>query len=184
MADAAPQVPPLNDDDRDNLVAYLDGELDEAATAAVEAKLILDPAQRAEATMLRKTWDLLDHLPRPQPSGSFTNRTLERISAYRTSPLQARYRLLRGPWALGVGWAAAVLLATAAGFAGSRFLPHHLPASDPNKNVQLEGEQELIRDLRVIQNKRLYEHVDNIEFARMLADPDDPDLFGDDNQGS
>src|SRR5207248_135059 len=66
--------PPLEE-----LVAYLDGELGEQETETVEAQISLNPAVRREAEALRKTWDLLDYLPRPQPATDFTNRTLSRL---------------------------------------------------------------------------------------------------------
>jgi hypothetical protein len=174
-------LPPLDDEDRENLVAYLDGELDESAAAAVEARLSLDNSSRSEAELLKKTWDLLDYLPRPEPSPAFTHRTMERISALRTAPLTSRVHRLP-TWALGVGWVAALLLVTAGGFAGGRFLPHPAPATP--EGARIEGEQEMIRDLRVIKNRRLYQHVDSIDFIKMLADPNDPDFFGEENQGS
>ena len=65
----------LNDEERDELVAYLDGELDEQAARDVEARLGRDPRAKAEAEALRRTWNLLDYLPRPEPSGDFTHRT-------------------------------------------------------------------------------------------------------------
>src|SRR5262249_41070651 len=70
-------MPQLTDEDRANLVAYLDGELDAEAAQALEAKLSVDPTARAEADALKRTWELLDYLPRPEPSPSFTHRTLE-----------------------------------------------------------------------------------------------------------
>src|SRR5438105_6476999 len=70
----------LNDDDRANLTAYLDGELDEDAAQALEAKLSQDPDARAEVEQLRQTWTMLDYLPRAAPSSSFTHRTMEKLS--------------------------------------------------------------------------------------------------------
>ena len=40
----------LSDEDRAELVAYLDGELDEKSTLELEARLSRDPQARAEAT--------------------------------------------------------------------------------------------------------------------------------------
>ena len=71
---------PLNDDEKADLVAYLDGELDEPATQAVEAKIAADPDARAELDALKQTWGMLDYLPKTNPSPNFTNRTLERLS--------------------------------------------------------------------------------------------------------
>src|ERR1700757_428871 len=79
MTDAAP----LSDEERDDLVAYLDGELKGAAARSVEARLGRDQAIRAEADSLKQAWDLLDYLPRPEPSPSFTHRTLDRVATLR-----------------------------------------------------------------------------------------------------
>lgn len=176
--------PALSSEDRANLVAYLDGELDEKTSLALEAKLGIDPRARTEVDQLRRTWDLLDYLPKPSPSPSFTHQTMERL-AIQTVPsrtpwwLSPRWR----PAALTVGLAASALIASGVGFAGARLLapasktPGHLASPD----VDTEA---LARDRRVIENRRLYERVVSIEFLRELANPDDPDLFGDDSSGS
>ena len=184
------QPKPLSDEEQANLVAYLDGELDEKSASTLEAQLSRDPQVRAEADVLRRTWDLLDYLPRPAPSPTFTSRTLDRISAFRPAAVPRPW--LAGRWrplALGLGWAAAVLAASAAGFAGGKWLPAHPAAPEPvavETTAPLDEQEQkvLVQDLRVIENKRLLEHVDSLEFIRQLANTDDPDLFGDDNQGS
>ena len=84
-------------------------------------------------------------------------------------------------WALGFGWAAAVLVAGAGGFAGVRALRHRTATAVVSTvEAQADPDQRLLRDLPVIENKRLYDHVDNIDFLRALANPDDPELFGED----
>src|SRR2546423_15225564 len=75
------KLPPLSDEDRENLVAYLDGELDAKTARTLEAKLHLDAEARAEAEALRRTWEMLDYLPRPEPTATFSSRTLERVTA-------------------------------------------------------------------------------------------------------
>src|SRR5579875_3152629 len=97
-----PQPSPFSEQERADLVAYLDGELSGEAARALEAKLSLDPAARAEAEALRRTWELLDFLPRPQPSPRFTHRTLERLSPLRANEQRVRRRW-RTCW-LGLGW--------------------------------------------------------------------------------
>src|ERR1700682_4938535 len=47
--------PPLTEEDRANLVAYLDSELEPSALSALEAKLNLSTQGRAEAEALRRT---------------------------------------------------------------------------------------------------------------------------------
>jgi anti-sigma factor RsiW len=155
--------PPLSEDDREELIAYLDGELDEERARAVETRINLDPTVRAEAETLRKTWDLLDYLPRPEPSPSFTNRTLVRLSTRETGdalrPVSAGRRRL-----LALGWAAAAMLAGVAAYAAAVALVPPRP-----------GEDDLLRELRIIENLRYYEPVETPEFLREL---DHPDLFG------
>src|SRR5690349_7189114 len=100
----------LNEREQAELVAYLDGELSGEAARAMEAKLSLNPAARAEADALRRTWELLDYLPRPQPSPHFTHRTLDRLAPVRIGDRRRRSRYL------GLGWAAALLLSGWAGY--------------------------------------------------------------------
>src|SRR6266480_24324 len=101
---------PLNEDEKAELVAYLDGELDEASTQAVEAKVAADPDARAELDALKQTWGMLDYLPKANPSPNFTNRTMERLTlenvpASTTMSMPGR----SSRWLIAVGWAAAVL---------------------------------------------------------------------------
>src|SRR5580704_12809187 len=70
----------LTAQDRDNLVAYLDGELDERTARALQAKLARDPQARAEVEALKRSWNMLDYLPRGEASSQFTSRTLDRLS--------------------------------------------------------------------------------------------------------
>lgn len=158
----------FSEQERADLVAYLDGELDGEAARALEAKLSLNPAARAEADTLRRTWELLDFLPRPQPSLRFTHRTLERLSPLRAGEQQRRER-----WrtrCLGLGWAAALLLTGWAGYASYNWLVPRQP-----------GERELLQDLRIIENKPLYDRIEDLDFWRAL---DAPDLFGDESSKS
>jgi anti-sigma factor RsiW len=158
----------MTDQERADLVAYLDGELDEEAARALEAKLSLNPDARAEAAALRKTWELLDFLPKPQPSPSFTHRTMERLAPIRATQQLALRRRRR--WGLTLGWVAAVLLAGLTGYAGYNYVVPREP-----------GDKELLHDLRIIENKRLYDLAEDLEFWRAL---DKPDLFGDDPSAS
>src|SRR5437660_9357523 len=100
----------LSDEERENLVAYLDGELDEKTAHDLETRLNLDPEARAEADALQQTWGLLDYLPRPEPSVSFTHRTLERLAVQTTAVKSGVPR-----WLVAAGWAAAVLVGVLAG---------------------------------------------------------------------
>jgi anti-sigma factor RsiW len=159
---------PLNDDERDELVAYLDGELPDRTAHGVESKINKDPRVRAEADALKQTWELLDYLPRPEPSPSFTTRTVDRISAMRTAQTTVLGR--RRWWIGGIGWAAAVILAGVGGYAAmTRLYPKSANTDD------------MVGDLRVIENLKAYQAADDIDF---LMDLDHPDRFGEDSLGS
>ena len=66
----------LSPGERANLVAYLDGELNEAESRAIATKLTQSVTARREIEALTRTWELLDALPRPHASEDFTQRTL------------------------------------------------------------------------------------------------------------
>src|SRR5438067_2053670 len=126
-----PKPPPEGPDETADLVAYLDGELDERGAQAVEATLGRDPHARHEAETLRKTWDLLDYLPQPPaPASDFTSRTLQRlekVQAPAPPPLTPTVALAkRGDARRAIGrWlAVAALLAAcaAAGYFGRGWL--------------------------------------------------------------
>jgi anti-sigma factor RsiW len=169
-------LPPLSEEERAELVAYLDGELPKPAAQALEAKLNTDPRLRTEVDTLRHTWEMLDYLPKPGPSANFTSRTLDRVSAIRpvSRPLKigGRWR----PWALGIGWAAAVFVAAVTGYSGGHWLSNRTHQSAPDHAVDVQPQ--LVKDFHVIENRQLYERVDDMDFLRALLDPE---LFGEDN---
>jgi anti-sigma factor RsiW len=154
---------PISDRERADLVAYLDGELSGEAARAVEARISLDPQLRAEAESLKQAWDLLDFLPRPpEPSPAFTEKTLSRLEPVRKKG-EAGWARRWGPFV--AGWAACVAASALAGYFAFKALAPLEP-----------GDRELLRDLRLIENKRQYELVEDFDFLSALADPD---LFGD-----
>ncbi|MCS7021358.1 MAG: hypothetical protein NZU63_05985 [Gemmataceae bacterium] len=76
-SDDADPLDPLDEE----LVAYLDGELPEEQARQIEQRLAADPQLRRRAILLKKTYELLDYLPRPEASPDFATRTLEKIPA-------------------------------------------------------------------------------------------------------
>src|SRR5262249_36202546 len=146
---------PLNEHEQADLVAYLDGELAGEAARAVEAKLSLDPAARAAADALRPAWDLLDYLPPPEPSARLPEKTLSRVGPppLKTMPQPVARPGHWRPVVWGLAWAASVVVAVWGGYRGFRALAHREP-----------GEAELVRDLRLIENKRYYDLIDDLDF--------------------
>jgi anti-sigma factor RsiW len=163
---------PLNEEDRANLVSYLDGELDEETAQALEAKLNLDPQARTEADALRQAWGMLDYLPRAEPSPSFTHRTMEKLALVKkgtsTQLIQPSWWRLR--WRAAAGTAALLLLAAGLGLGLGAYF-----GGAPDAGAAADAA--MIRHLRVAEKWRYYENADDLEFVRQLAQPD---LFGDD----
>lgn len=147
----------LSDEQRAELVAYLDGELDEDATIIVERTLAENPALRHEADLLSRTWGLLDELPRPRASGEFAARTLTtvKLAALPTSPVGRNWSAYARRGGILATWAMGLALAALVGFlATNRWLP------DPS--------EQLVRELPVIENLDLYREVEDLDFLKQL----------------
>ena len=61
------------------LIAYLDGELEATDARRIEDQLDGDPKLRARAEGLKRSFDLLDFLPKPEPSSNFATRTMDKL---------------------------------------------------------------------------------------------------------
>ena len=142
---------------REQLVAYLDGELDADNSRRVEELLANDPRVRATMQGFDRTWELLDELDAPPVRDGFTQTTLEMVAlaaakdaehARTEAPRRRRRRLLLA----AAGLAAAGL----AGFLGVMVLL-------PNPNRQL------LQDLPMLENLDEYREIDTIDFLRLLA---------------
>jgi len=142
----------------EQLVAYLDGELDDESSRRLEQQLASDSTLRDQLSRLERTWDALDELERIEVDQEFTRTTIEMVAlaAEREHQEEERRRPARRrrQWLLGL---AAIVLACFAGFAGTwYFLP------DPNR--------QLIEDLPVLQRLDEYQLIDTIEFLKLLRD--------------
>jgi anti-sigma factor RsiW len=170
---------PLDEKTREELTAYLDGELDEHAAAQLEDRLRRDPNLRRELEGLRRAWDLLDFLPQPDPSPEFTTRTLDRLAIVRppqtgtvtvpplgSMPMPARRH--PGAWR----WALALVVASVAGY----FLAGLALPPTPRSLSPEERDERLAADWRLLDRLHLYRFAESVEFLRAL---DHPDLFGD-----
>lgn len=69
----------MSPEQRANLTAYLDGELDETETADIETMLAKSAVARNDVELLARTYDLLDQLPRFEATAAFTERTIATI---------------------------------------------------------------------------------------------------------
>jgi hypothetical protein len=138
----------------EQLVAYLDHELDETSSRRIEKLLAADPQVRRRLQELQQSWDALDKLVPADVDPSFTRTTLEMVAL--AAERESRQEGGPGPWRRRV-WLglAGVLLAGLAGFVAVwRFYP------DPD--------EPLLRDLPVLESLDQYQKIDDIEFLRQL----------------
>jgi len=144
---------PIHDEE---LVAYLDGELDDESTRRVENRLRSDETARKELQRLERAWNMLDSLPRCDADESFTKSTVEMLAVEAEGELneQVSKRAKRAVWLRGL----IALSLMLAGFIGVLLVDRFWP--DPN--------DALLRDLPVVRNLDQYEQVEYIEFLRQL----------------
>ncbi len=142
----------------EELVAYLDHELDEEASRRIEQLLAVDPKIRQRLQALEQAWDALNELHRVEVDDQFTQSTLEMVAVAASGELEAvqqasaQRRVRR--WLLG---AIGLFTTGAAGFLAAVWL-----WPDPNEL--------LLRDLPVIEHLDQYRQIDDIEFLRLLHD--------------
>ena len=149
--------PPLDTEQVCDLVAYLDGELDEEQTEAVEQLLTESSTARQEVDTLTQTWDMLELLPTEKASEDFTERTLATVRVDRSDSAitqQPWFRQTRKGSVLA-GWVAGLTLASIVGFLTTN-------------RWMADDSQPLLDDLPVIQNLDAYTDIDSIEFLEEL----------------
>jgi hypothetical protein len=140
----------------EQLVAYLDGELDAESSRRIEELLASDPEVRRRLQVMERTWEMLDQLDEAPVGGKFTETTLEMVAVaarndVEESLAQAPRRRRRRLWIIG----GSLLAALVAGF-----LVVALQVTYSNR--------QLLADLPVLENFDEYRQVDSIEFLRLL----------------
>ena len=140
----------------EELVAYLDGELDGEAARRMEHRLASEETVRRRLQQLAQSWDLLDQLPRTTVDENFTRSTVEIVALAAEEELgqqagaEPRRRWLR--------WLLTAVGAVAACWIGFVVVTHLRP--DPNER--------LLRDLPVIENQEVLKEAGDIDFLRTL----------------
>lgn len=148
----------LTDIERANLVAYLDGELNETEAHVLGTKITQSVTARREIDSLKKTWELLDFLPRNEPPDDFSSRT---------ATLALQQVPGRGDWLADAGGRfapivtrVAVLLGVAAATATLGFALTWWAWPDPSAR--------LVRDLPIAEHLDELREVRSLEFLRLL----------------
>jgi anti-sigma factor RsiW len=159
----------------EQLVAYLDGELDDASSRRIEELLVTDPHVRDTLEKLEGTWELLDHLERAHVDEVFTQSTLEMVAVAAADDVEKEQaeapRRRRRRWLIG---GAGLVAAGAAGFLAVLLLR-------PSPN------QRLLEDLPVLERLDELRQIDDFAFLELLlehqeelfpeapeAEPDEP----------
>ena len=148
----------LTSEDRDNLTAYLDGELDENATRRIESILTSSSVARNDLELLARTYELLDLLPRPTCGEEFAEKTVAtaRLENFRAPVThQAWYQYLERTIPLAM-WSLAFFLAACCGYLlTNQWMP--------------QQDDLLLEELPLIQNLDLYHEVGSVRFLEELA---------------
>jgi len=150
------EIPPSDSQSmRDELVAYLDGELDLDTSRRVEQWLAENPAAREELRRMEQTWLLLNQLPRSETDASFTETTVEMIALggrrkATTRQSRAGSGKLAFIWPL-LAWLA---LAISVGML--------IASLRPDRN------RKLLEDLPVLEHLDAYRHAESVEYLRSL----------------
>ncbi len=154
---AAEKIPRLSAEERDCLVAYLDGELEEDLSREIERKLSASPTARHDVEMLSRTWDLLNALPRAKLTQEFTQKTMtlavrqEQVPDLKSVNWYPAAR--RG--VVATGW---VVILTLAGWVGFQITNQWIP-----------NETEMVaRDWEVIENLDQYMDLGSVQFLEEL----------------
>lgn len=159
----------LNADQREDLVAYLDGELPDEQVQQIDQIIARSEVARHEVEALARTWELLDILPTAKASEDFASKTMTNLKV-----MEQPFILTDQPWyiyltrcvAIG-GWIGAMAVC---GWLGFQITRYWIP--NPNEAV--------LRDLPLIENLDQYQDAGDIEFLKLLKQSD---LF-DDTQDS
>jgi anti-sigma factor RsiW len=148
----------LNPEERANLVAYIDGELTDTESRVIATKLTQSATARQEVDSLKKTWELLEYLPRPRASQEFPERTLTSIRTLESKG--SAWDLTARTWASQAAKLALILGVAAAslavGFALTRWA-----WPDPAAR--------LARDLSLAEHLEEYQEVESSEFLDELV---------------
>lgn len=152
------KIPRLSQEQRENLTAYLDGELEDSDTQDIETALARSSIARHEVDILSRTWDLLNILPRAKVSEEFTRKTLTQLRAIDQKPRSLDsfnwYRQTRQGSILGA-WVAGLLIVASLGFVATRrWIPNET--------------DELLTLLPILEQFDEYQAAENAEFLKML----------------
>jgi anti-sigma factor RsiW len=140
----------------EEIVAYLDGELDSETETRVVRRLSEDAEYRSRLGQLQQAWDLLDNLRRTEADDEFVQSTVAMVAVQ--AEAEAHTQKLKTVRRRNLRWlavAAVALLSVATSF----FVVHRRMTRD-NRN--------LVRDLPIIEHVDDYRNIEDIRFLKQL----------------
>lgn len=147
----------LSADQREDLVAYLDGELPDLVAQQIDQVLARSEVARHEVESLARTWEMLDVLPTLKAPPEFTERTMTTLKV-----AEVPFDITEQPWFLWVKRGAlAVVWIAALGVSG--WLGYQIT----NKWIS-NPSQQMLEDLPTLQKLDLYQEVESLDFLNNL----------------
>lgn len=147
----------LSAEQREDLVAYLDGELPDAKAQLIDTVLARSEVARHEVEVLARTWEMLDVLPTPKAPPEFTERTMTTLKV-----AEVPYDITEQAWfhwlkrgAMVAVWVAALSLSGWLGFQIT-----HAWVENPT--------DQLLSDLPTLKKLNLYQDIESIDFLDKL----------------
>jgi anti-sigma factor RsiW len=140
----------------EEIVAYLDGELDAEAEARIVRQLGEDAAYRARLAQLQQAWDLLDNLRGSAADDEFVQSTVAMVAVQAEANAKTlHHRVVRRRSLGGLALVGLTLASLAAGYAA-----FHYKLTEPDRK--------LVMDLPVIERMDELRYIDNVEFLKQL----------------
>jgi hypothetical protein len=144
----------------EEIVAYLDGELDADAEARVVRRLTHDAAYRAPLGQRHQAWDLVVNIRASEADEDFVQSTVAMVAVQAED--QARTMRLKTVRRRNFAWAAVAAVALASLAGGFAYMRYKL--TEPDRNF--------VRDMPVIEHVDDYRYIDDIDFLKQLARED------------
>ena len=160
----------LSGDQRDNLVAYLDGELEEPSAKEIEQVLAVSPVARHDVDMLSRTWDLLNELPHATAGEEFTQRTLTSIRAAEEPKFRVDQTAVDRTLRRGAALTTALCFLAAAGVIGFLATTQWVP----NEADAILNDFEIISELDKYLEARDLEYLTKLQEHREFTEHDEP----------
>lgn len=155
MSQDDPTLPDI-DPVEEELVAYLDDELEPEHRARVEHRLAEDRRYRDKLRHMQQSWDMLDLLGRADPDEGFTRTTVQMVALKATEDVQEQTKSARRQgWVRRLFIVAGSLICAALAYG---IVSWFLAAPD----------RQLVQDLPVIEHLDEYNNAVSVEFLQSL----------------